>query len=118
MAGFFVGWPNPPSEQTLRQLLVNSPYRALAIKDGQLIGFATGLSDGVLFSFLTCLEVLPDFQGNGLGKRLVEHLLEVMPRVYTVDLVCDPDVQGFYQKCGFIPYSSAIIRRHDLLAAR
>lgn len=115
IGGFFVGWPNPPSSETLRNLLKRSLYRAIAVEDNRLIGYATGLSDGVLFSTITSLEVLPEFQGVGLGKQLVEHLLSELPRVYAVDLICDPAVQPFYEKCGFTPYFGAVVRRRELL---
>lgn len=80
-----------------------------------MVGYATGLSDGVLFAYLSSLEVLPPYQGQGLGRELVLRLLAEMPEVYAVDLICDPELQSFYERCGFTPYSGAVIRRRNLL---
>ena len=115
MEGFFVGWPNPPTAATLRLLLQQSSYRVIACQGNQMVGYATGLSDGVLFAYLSSLEVLPRYQGQGLGRELVLRLLAEMPDVYAVDLICDPELQAFYERCGFTPYSGAVIRRRNLL---
>lgn len=115
MEGFFVGWPHPPTGETLRLLLRQSSYRVIACEGNRVVGYATGLSDGVLFAYLSSLEVLPEYQGQGLGKDLVFRLLDAMPQVYAVDLICDPEVQPFYEKCGFSSYTGALIRRRERL---
>jgi hypothetical protein len=30
-----------------------------------------------------------------------------------VDLVCDPDLQPFYERLGFRPYTAMVIRNYD-----
>ena len=55
----------------------------------------------MLFSYISSLEVLHEYQRRGIGRSLVERLLQEMPKVYAVDLICDPEVQPFYEKCGF-----------------
>ena len=38
------------------------------------IGFARVVTDRVVFAWLMDLFVIPDYQGRGLGRRLVEHI--------------------------------------------
>jgi hypothetical protein len=64
LQGFFVGWPNPPSPETHLKLLANSNYIVLAVDDetGNIVGFITAISDGVLSAYIPFLEVLPAYQ--------------------------------------------------------
>ena len=75
--GFFVGWPNPPSPATHLRLLAGSDYVELAVDadTGQVVGFITAISDGVLAAFIPLLEVLPAYQGQGIGATLVNRML-------------------------------------------
>lgn len=118
LEGFFVGWPVRPSPETLLRLLHASTHRLLAMdeKSGRCVGYITALSDGVLFGYISSLEVLPEFQGQGIGRELVTRMLRVLSDLYAVDLVCDADVQPFYERCGLSRCSAMIVRRRDLLA--
>ncbi len=114
--GFFDGWVPRPDSQTVPRLVKNSSHFVVAHDGGhRCIGYITGLTDAVLFSYISSLEVLPEFKGQGIGRALVEKLLELMPPVYAVDLVCDTDVQPFYEKCGFTPWTGALIRRRQAI---
>lgn len=98
--GFFVGWPNPPSPATLLRILRGSSHVALAVDDGRVVGFITAVSDGVLSAYVPLLEVLPEYQGRGIGRRLVEDMLEQLAGLYMVDLVCDENLRPFYEGLG------------------
>ncbi len=115
LEGFFVGWPKPPSTEAHLKMLTNSSFALLAVEEStkRIAGFLSALTDGVLFGYISAVEVLPEFQGRGIGKALVEHTLTHFQDLYAIDLVCDPDVQPFYEKCGLIPYQSMIARRRD-----
>ena len=114
LAGFFVGWPNPPSPSTHLRLLHASDHIVLA-RDGTtnaVIGYITALSDGVLFAYISSLEVLPAWQGHGIGSALVQRLLARLQAVYAIDLLCDPDVQPFYARLGMRPAGGMLIRNY------
>jgi ribosomal protein S18 acetylase RimI-like enzyme len=114
LAGFFVGWPNPPSPSTHLRLLHASDHIVLA-RDGTtnaVIGYITALSDGVLFAYISSLEVLPAWQGHGIGSALVQRLLARLQAVYAIDLLCDPDVQPFYARLGMRPADGMLIRNY------
>jgi ribosomal protein S18 acetylase RimI-like enzyme len=100
LEGFFVGWPNPPSAATLLRILRASSHVGLAVDGGRVVGFITAVSDGVLAAYIPLLEVLPEYQGRGIGRRLVEDMLERLAGFYMVDLVCDEKLRGFYERLG------------------
>jgi ribosomal protein S18 acetylase RimI-like enzyme len=102
LAGFFVGWPHPPTPETHLRLLRHSDEGLLALDDStsQVVGFITAITDGVLSAYIPLLEVLPAYQGHGIGSELVRRMVARLERFYMVDLLCDPDVQPFYERVG------------------
>ncbi len=112
--GFFVGWPNPPSPETHLRLLAGSDVAVIAVDDtsGNVAGFITALTDGVLTAFIPLLEVLPEYQHQGIGSRLVERAVERLSALYSIDLLCDTDVQPFYKSLGFREASGMAIRNY------
>lgn len=115
--GFFAasGWPTYPSPETHLRLLAASHAVALAIDDatGQVVGFVNAVSDGVLAAYIPLLEVLPAYQGRGIGSELVRRLLDRLGDLYMVDLLCEPELQPFYARIGMHPASGMLVRRYD-----
>ncbi len=113
VAGFFVGWPHPPSPETHLRLLAGSDHIELAIdrETGQVVGFVTALTDGVHSGFIPLLEVLPAYQGRGVGRALMTRMLDRLGALPNVDLLCDPDVVPFYERLGMIPAGGMVLRR-------
>jgi GNAT superfamily N-acetyltransferase len=113
--GFFVGWPNPPSPETHLAILRRSDAVVLAIDEetGQVAGFVNALSDGLLCAFIPLLEVLPAYQGRGIGSELVRLMLAQLGDLYAVDALCDADVQPFYARLGMQPAQGMMLRRYD-----
>lgn len=105
--GFCEGWPEPMSPSEHLDVLAGSDLVELAVDDGtgQVVGFATALTDGRRSSFVSFLEVLPEHRGNDIGTGLVHRLLGRLAeldggRGVNVDLSCDPDVVPFYERLG------------------
>lgn len=112
--GFFVGWPHPPSPANHLRILQGSDAVVLARnEDGMVIGFITAISDGVSSAYIPHLEVLPSYQGQGIGSELVRRLLAKLQHLYGIDLLCDPDVQPFYARLGMRSATGMLIRNYD-----
>ena len=113
LSGFFVGWPHPPSPETHLRLLAGSDQIVLAIdrETGQVVGYVTALTDGVLSGFIPLLEVLPAYQGQGVGRALMTRILDRLGALANVDLLCDPDVMPFYERFGMKPVGGMALRR-------
>jgi len=54
-------------------------------ENGRVVGFVTAVSDGVVSAFLPLLEVLPEYQGRGIGSELVRRMLSASRRKYGRD---------------------------------
>lgn len=120
LRGFFVGWPNPPSAETHLGILKGSDHVVLAREDsnGRVIGFITAITDGVLAVYLPLLEVLPEYQGQGIGGELVRRMLAQLEGFYMIDAVCDDDVVPFYQKLGMVKATAVARRDYDAQSGR
>lgn len=101
LAGFFAGWPQKPTPGRHLEVLRGSYAAALALDGESVVGFANAISDGVLSAFIPLLEVLPDYQHEGVGTELVRHLLRQLDPFYMIDLCCDASLESFYAKLGF-----------------
>jgi GNAT superfamily N-acetyltransferase len=113
LRGFFVGWPDPPSPETHRRLLAGSDEVVLAIDDeaGRVVGFITALTDRVLSAYVPLLDVLPEYQKEGIAKELMERLLAKLGNLYMVDVVTDNDLEPFYERFGFKRTTAMSIRK-------
>ncbi len=112
LAGFFVGWPNPPSPETHLRLLKGSDHIVLAIDSVShtVVGFITAISDGVLCAYLPLLEVLPEYQKQGIGSELMRRMMAKLDGLYMIDLVRAEDLGPFYKRFGLIPADAMVIR--------
>lgn len=111
--GFFDGWQNPPTPETHLRILRGSSAFVLAVHNAEVVGFITSISDGVSAAYIPHLEVLPAYQGKGIGSELVRRMLEKLHHLYMVDLICDANIQPFYQRVGMRPYTAMIYRNYE-----
>ena len=100
LRGFFVGWSTHPTSEKHLKLLENSSHIVLALEDSKVVGFITAITDKTLSAYIPLLEVLPEYHGKGVGSELAKKMLELLKDFYMVDLLCDTDLQPFYEKLG------------------
>ena len=55
--------------------------------------------------------MLPSYRGRGIGSELVTRLLDELEGFYAVDLMCDPELQPFYERFGMQRAAGMVIRR-------
>ncbi|WP_053959481.1 GNAT family N-acetyltransferase [Sulfobacillus thermosulfidooxidans] len=94
-----VGLPRDIFEKSLRHSLCFGIYQ-----DSQQVGFARVISDFATFAYLCDVFVLAPYRGQGLGKWLIESImdhpdLQGLRRFYLVTR----DAHGLYQHYGFAP---------------
>ena len=115
LAGFFVDWLRKPSPEAHLEIL-HASANVVVATDGesdQVVGFVTAISDGVLSAYISLLEVLPEYQGRGIGSELMGRLLDQLKGLYMVDTLCDVDVQAYYARFGMKRSVGMCIRRYD-----
>jgi len=115
LAGFFVDWLRQPTLEAHLDILHGSAYVVVALDEAsdQVVGFATAISDGVLSAYISLLEVLPEYQGRGIGSELMRRLLDQTKELYMVDTLCDVDLQPYYERFGMRRSQGMNIRRYD-----
>jgi ribosomal protein S18 acetylase RimI-like enzyme len=115
LEGFFAGWPSPPTKETFLKLLQNSDEIILAFDEesDRVVGFITASTDYVLSAYIPFVEVLQDYQGQGIGKRLVEMMISRFEDLYMIDLLCDAHLQSFYRKLGMKEANGMMIRNYQ-----
>lgn len=115
LTGFFAGWPKRPSPEKHYVILNGSAHIVLAMDrdSARVVGFVNAISDGIFSAFIPLLEVLPEYQGRGIGRELVSRMLEQLRGYYAIDLICDDQLQSFYEKLGLTKLTGMALRRYD-----
>jgi len=88
------------SPEDFRRACENSHLLCTAYSDGRLVGLGRALSDTVWQSAIYDLVVLPEHQGQGVGTRIMQSLLERLPSGPVLMYVV-PGREDFYRKFGF-----------------
>lgn len=102
------GWTHAKDPTRLRRAIECSSYSVVALSDGEVVGFARAMSDEAFAVYIADILVSPDFQRQGIGRRLTQDIL----RHYPLDtfhhqvLVAERGAEGFYRKLGLAPVSS------------
>jgi GNAT superfamily N-acetyltransferase len=113
--GFWVGWLDHPSPERHLAILRGSYAVWLAIDDasGLVVGFVNAVSDGLLSAYIPLLEVLPDYQAHGIGSELMQRMFATLEHLYQIDLVCDDELQPYYERFGMRRAGAMIFRNYD-----
>lgn len=95
-------WASGRSLRELNRMLAGSQAVVSAWQGSRLVGFGRATSDGVFRAVLWDVVVAGDHQGRGLGRRIVEALLEE-PALQGVERIylMTTNSTGFYQQLGF-----------------
>ena len=94
-----VGMASRPPE-LLRKSFTASAVVVFAYADGQPVGFGRAISDGAYQSAIYDVAVRPEFQGQGIGKRILSHILALLPKGNVI-LYASPGKEAFYATLGF-----------------
>jgi GNAT superfamily N-acetyltransferase len=91
--------PRETLEQSIGAALV---YNLIDATSGRQAGFARVVTDQARFAWLSDVFVLEAYRGRGLGKGLVQAVLDD-PRLARVGrlLLATADAHGLYRECGW-----------------
>lgn len=83
---------------------------------GALVGFARAMSDGTDYALLADLFVVPEHRGQGLGHRIVDHMIGRDPGSRFGWILFTRDAHRLYERFGFERVDAATMIRPPLPA--
>ena len=78
----------------------NSHTVVFIFEDDKLIGFGRALSDGAYQAAIYDLAILPEYQGKGIGRLIVNNIRKSLPNCNFI-LYAAPGKEKFYEKLDF-----------------
>jgi GNAT superfamily N-acetyltransferase len=94
-------WSSAEKPELLHQALLDSHSLVTAWEGAKLVGLGNSISDGHLVVYYPHLLVLPEYQGRGIGKRLMQMLMARYKGFHQHMIIADGRATEFYRKCGF-----------------
>ncbi|MBB6454158.1 ribosomal protein S18 acetylase RimI-like enzyme [Salirhabdus euzebyi] len=107
-----VGWDRPSAEK-LKIAFTSSYLVSLAYLDGKLIGCGRVISDGQFYGSIYDVIVHPLYQGNKIGKKVMDNILHKMSDIPFIHLTATHGKEGFYNKLGLRKHKTAMARYLD-----
>lgn len=101
-------WSSADKPDDLIKALENSHALISAWDGDKLVGLANSISDGYLVVYYPHLLVLPEYQGKGIGRMIMNKFQEKYSGFHQQILVADGKAIDFYSKCGFEKAGSCI----------
>jgi ribosomal protein S18 acetylase RimI-like enzyme len=108
-----VGWERRTADRDrLAQLVRGSMFVVSAWDGDRLVGFARAISDGASNAYISTVAVLPGYQKRGIGRGLIQRLLEGRDHLQFV-LHANERAYPFYLHLdlGFEPFDNVLVRR-------
>lgn len=96
-----VEWDSANYADKLYEAIINSHSVVTAWNGNRLVGLANALSDGVLTAYFHYVLTDPGYQGKGIGKEMMEMMLDKYKDYYTKVLISYPLAVDFYSRLGF-----------------
>jgi ribosomal protein S18 acetylase RimI-like enzyme len=94
--------------EELKTVFSNSMYKCFVYDGSNIVGVGRALADGTDCSYICDVAVHPEYQGLGLGKQIVQKLMELSQGHKKIILYANPGKEGFYTKLGFKRMNTAM----------
>lgn len=102
--GVYAGnkWSHARDPERLRTAVERADLALVAVQDDQVVGFVRTMSDGAFAVYIADILVLPDHQGQGIGRSLLAGVLDHYPleTFHHQVLIAERDADGFYRRMG------------------
>lgn len=102
-----VGW-GKRKESIIKEALKNTLYSLCVYDNEKLIGYGRIIGDKTIFLYIHSVMVIPEYQGKGIGTRIMNELIKqideykkVNPNIRTY-LGASKGKESFYEKFGFV----------------
>ena len=88
-----VGWESAKDPQTLVLAFLFSSNVISCWHDDKLVGIIRSMDDGYWSANIDCLVVHKDYQGKGIGSKLLEVLLDQIKNIKYINVAPDSQKQ-------------------------
>jgi len=86
----------------IQRMITNADEIVTAREGDKLIGFLRAITDYSYCCYISDLAVAKEYQGNGIGKKLIRLLIDKLGNEeIKYVLTSAPNATGFYEKIGF-----------------
>ena len=92
----------------LKVVFSNSKFKCFVFDHSTLIGVGRALADGLDCSYLCDVAIHPEYQGIGLGRNIINKLIELSFGHKKIILYANLGKEGFYKKLGFKKMNTAM----------
>ena len=103
-----VGMASRPPE-LLQKAFVASAVVVFAYADGRPVGFGRAISDGAYQAAVYEMAVVPEFQRQGIGAKIMRAILDRLPGCNVI-LYASPGKEDFYRKLGLRQMKTGMAR--------
>ena len=94
-------WSSADKPDELLNGLRNSHTLVTARTDGKLVGIANAISDGYLVVYYPHMLVDPNYQRQGIGRKMMEAMQSIYSSFHQQMLTADGEAIEFYKSLGF-----------------
>jgi GNAT superfamily N-acetyltransferase len=95
-------WSAAEKPDQLMAALRNSHSLVTARIGGKLVGIGNAISDGHLVVYFPHMLVHPKYQGQGVGRKMMQAMLEKYAGFHQKMLTADGNAIRFYKSLGFV----------------
>ncbi|MGK7377525.1 GNAT family N-acetyltransferase [Planococcus sp. 1R117A] len=96
----------------LKTMCQQSWHVSYAYHGDRLVGMGRILSDGVITGLICGLGVSPNHQGIGIGRKLMNQLIEQCDRQRIIpQLMCSESLEPYYETMGFEKFAIGMTRK-------
>ncbi|MCI9576029.1 MAG: GNAT family N-acetyltransferase [Clostridiales bacterium] len=103
-----VQWASGQYPEKLVVAMAHSDTVFSAWDGDTLIGLINVLDDSVMNAYVHYLLVRPEYQGHGVGKKLLQMVKEAYQDYLKILLVSYADGVEFYRRCGFCDQGNTV----------
>ena len=96
------GWSASEKPDELYNALMNSHTLVTTWDGGRLVGLGNAITDGYLVVYYPHLLVHPEYQGKGIGRKIVTKMQEKYAGFHMQMLVADGKAIEFSKRLGFM----------------
>lgn len=93
------------SDESLAAGLASALYSCVVVRDGDVVACGRVIGDGGMYFYVQDVFVLPEYNGRGLGVKVMDAVIGYLERVARpgafVGLMDPENAEGFYERYGF-----------------